>query len=82
MPDTIRTFIAVEIPENIISSIRNLQQDLKDYGIDMRWVRPENIHITLKFFGNVKAADTDKEANSNPQTMIRDKESRVRRCCT
>ena len=60
MPDTIRTFIAVEIPENIISSIRNLQQDLKDYGIDMRWVRPENIHITLKFFGNVKAADTDK----------------------
>jgi 2'-5' RNA ligase len=60
MPDTIRTFIAVEIPGNITSSIRGLQQGLKDYGVDMRWIRPENIHITLKFLGNVGAADTDK----------------------
>jgi 2'-5' RNA ligase len=60
MPDTIRTFIAVEIPEYIISSIRGLQQGLKDYGIDMGWIRPENIHITLKFLGNVEAADINK----------------------
>jgi 2'-5' RNA ligase len=60
MPDTVRTFVAVEIPENITSSIRELQQGLKDYGVDMRWVRPENIHVTLKFLGNVDANDIDK----------------------
>ena len=59
MPDTIRTFIAVEIPENIISGIRDLQQDLKAYGVDIRWIRPENIHLTLKFLGDVPAADMD-----------------------
>jgi 2'-5' RNA ligase len=60
MPDTIRTFIAVEIPENIISGIRDLQQDLKAYGVDIRWIRPENIHLTLKFLGDVQAADMDR----------------------
>jgi 2'-5' RNA ligase len=59
MPDTIRTFIAAEIPENITSGIRELQQGLKDYGIDIRWIRSENIHLTLKFLGDVQAADID-----------------------
>jgi 2'-5' RNA ligase len=59
VPDTIRTFIAVEIPENITSGIRELQQDLKDYGIDIRWIRPENIHLTLKFIGDVQSDDID-----------------------
>ena len=60
MPETIRTFIAVEIPENIASSIRDLQQGLKDYGIDIRWIRPENIHMTLKFLGDVAVVDIDR----------------------
>jgi RNA 2',3'-cyclic 3'-phosphodiesterase len=59
VPDTLRTFIAVEIPENIISGIRDLQQDLKAFGVDIRWIRPENIHLTLKFLGDVPAADID-----------------------
>jgi 2'-5' RNA ligase len=59
MSDTIRTFIAVEIPENITSAIRELQQGLKGYGVDIRWIRPENIHLTLKFLGDVPAADID-----------------------
>ncbi len=59
MPDTIRTFIAAEIPENITSGIRELQQGLKDYGINIRWIRSENIHLTLKFLGDVQAADID-----------------------
>ncbi len=59
MSKTLRTFIAVEIPENIISGIRDLQQDLKAYGVDIRWIRPENIHLTLKFLGDVPAADID-----------------------
>jgi RNA 2',3'-cyclic 3'-phosphodiesterase len=54
MPKTIRTFIAVEIPGDIISKIRELQQGIKVYGFKIRWVRAENIHLTLKFLGDVE----------------------------
>ena len=56
MSKTIRTFIAIEIPKNIISKIRELQEGIKVYGLKIRWVRSENIHLTLKFLGDVEAA--------------------------
>jgi 2'-5' RNA ligase len=55
MSKTIRTFIAIEIPGDIISKIRELQEGIKVYGLKIRWVRPENIHLTLKFLGDVEA---------------------------
>ena len=55
MSKTIRTFIAIEIPGNIVSKIRELQEGVKVYGLKIRWVRPENIHLTLKFLGDVEA---------------------------
>ncbi|MBW1841591.1 MAG: RNA 2',3'-cyclic phosphodiesterase [Deltaproteobacteria bacterium] len=60
MSNIIRTFIAVEIPEKIISSIARVQKSIKDYGFKIRWVRPESMHLTLKFLGNIEAADTEK----------------------
>ena len=61
MSETIRTFIAVELPEKIISSISRVQENIKSYyGFKIRWVRPENIHLTLKFLGNVKKAEIEK----------------------
>lgn len=59
MHDTVRTFIAVKIPENITSGLGDLQQGLKHHEIDIRWVRPENIHLTLKFLGDVQTKDID-----------------------
>lgn len=59
MSNIIRSFIAVEIPEKIISSIDRVQEGIKNYGFKIRWVRPERIHLTLKFLGNIKAADTE-----------------------
>ena len=60
MSKTIRTFIAIELPEKIVSSISKVQEGIKAYGFKFRWVRPENIHLTLKFLGNIKEADTEK----------------------
>jgi 2'-5' RNA ligase len=59
MSNIIRTFIAVEIPEKVISSIARVQEGIKNYGFKIRWVRPESIHLTLKFLGNIEAADTE-----------------------
>lgn len=51
----IRTFIAVRVPETIRQKIAELQNRLKPYCGDIRWVRPESIHVTLKFLGDVPA---------------------------
>ena len=53
MQQSIRTFIALELPATVISLLRAVQQDLKQLNIRARWVRPENIHLTLKFLGDV-----------------------------
>lgn len=50
----IRIFIAVNIPESIRNEVFNLQKILRDNNGDIKWVRPESMHITLKFLGNVQ----------------------------
>ena len=60
MSDSIRTFIALELPPALISLLHKVQQDLKRMKIRARWVRPENIHITLNFLGDINPGDVDK----------------------
>ncbi len=49
-----RSFIAIELPETTKLSLAELQQEFKNCGTDIRWVKPENIHLTLKFLGNIE----------------------------
>jgi len=60
MSDSIRTFIALELPPAVFSLLHKVQQDLKRINIRARWVRPENIHITLNFLGDINPGDIDK----------------------
>lgn len=57
----LRSFIAIEIPTEIQTVIlretKNLRQILKKWLI--RWVPQENIHLTLKFLGDVSPANLD-----------------------
>lgn len=53
MAETIRTFIAVELDEKARELIRDVQTRLKSAGADVKWVKPENAHLTLKFLGDV-----------------------------
>ena len=69
MSKTIRTFIAIEIPENIISKFRELQEGIKIYGLKIRWVRSENIHLTLKFLGDVEAVNIGEIAETISKTV-------------
>jgi 2'-5' RNA ligase len=53
-----RAFLAVDPPEAIFNEIIKIQERLKKtIGGDIRWVRPEGIHLTLKFFGYVYQSD-------------------------
>ena len=53
-----RIFTAIEIPGEIKKDICKLQNDLRDTGADVRWVGPESMHLTLKFLGEIPAAQT------------------------
>jgi len=48
-----RTFIAIELPDNIKKEIEQLQAPFKKTGAFVSWVKPANIHVTLKFLGEV-----------------------------
>ncbi len=48
-----RTFIAIEIPEDIKRQMAEVQRGLRSSGVDASWPRPEGIHLTLKFLGEV-----------------------------
>ena len=60
MPETIRAFIAIDLPAHIRSSLGEAQDILKSFGFRVRWVRPQNIHLTLKFLGNIDSNQIDK----------------------
>ena len=55
-----RTFIAIELPSEIKDSLSRLQEELKTSGADVKWVTPENIHLTLKFLGEIDDKKIDK----------------------
>ena len=48
-----RTFIAIELHESIRSYLSNVQKQLGSTGADVKWVAPQNIHLTLKFLGEI-----------------------------
>jgi 2'-5' RNA ligase len=55
MSDTVRTFIAIELPPEVRAFLTECQERLNRAGGDVRWVRPDLIHLTLVFLGEVPA---------------------------
>ncbi|HNT33508.1 MAG TPA: RNA 2',3'-cyclic phosphodiesterase [bacterium] len=51
-----RTFIAVEVPGEIKQKVREVQSALQRSGFSLRWVQPENMHLTLVFLGEVEGS--------------------------
>jgi 2'-5' RNA ligase len=52
---SIRTFICIEVPKSIKEQIGTLQQTAGGHDAKISWVKPSNIHLTLKFLGDVTA---------------------------
>jgi len=58
--EQIRAFIAIELPEALKAEIARLQEQLKAKSrTPARWVNPENIHLTLKFLGDIDSDTVD-----------------------
>ena len=48
-----RTFIAIELPEGVQSALEELKGRLRDSGVRASWVKAGNIHLTLRFLGEI-----------------------------
>ncbi len=49
----IRSFLAFELPKEIEEIVAQTSLEMRHYGLDVRWVRPANIHLTVVFMGDV-----------------------------
>ena len=48
-----RCFVAIELPKEVRDGLAGLQERLHSLGRAVRWTRVEQIHLTLKFLGEV-----------------------------
>ena len=48
----LRTFIAIDVPPAVLDTITRIQNRFKSLGLHASWVKPGNIHLTLKFLGD------------------------------
>ena len=55
---TIRTFVAVELSSGVRSRAASLIERLRVAGAKVTWTAPHNMHLTLKFLGDVPDVDS------------------------
>ena len=55
----LRSFISIELPDELKTCLEEIQGELKKCKADIRWVKTKNIHLTLKFLGNINETDTE-----------------------
>ncbi len=53
MQKTLRTFVAVPIPDAVAVFLHQIQARLQSSEMNIRWVATKNIHLTLKFLGEI-----------------------------
>jgi RNA 2',3'-cyclic 3'-phosphodiesterase len=49
----VRLFVTLEIPSTVRENLAEFVKQLRALAPGPRWVRPENLHVTLKFIGEV-----------------------------
>jgi len=71
-----RAFIALELPPEIKTAIENYQHRLKKIGVQAKWVKPEQAHLTLAFLGSI--TPTKEKQTEEILTEIAETEKSIR----
>ena len=62
--DKIRTFIAVDLPQDAKLEVDRLTSSFRNEGRGVKWVNAENLHITLRFLGDIDQESVPKLAEN------------------
>jgi 2'-5' RNA ligase len=60
----IRSFLAFELPEEIKHIVTRVSAEIRKSSLDVRWVRPEFIHLTVVFMGDIQPEQISPMAES------------------
>ena len=57
----LRAFVAVPFEDEVRNRLSQARADLQGeaWAEEVRWVKPEALHLTLRFLGNIEASDVD-----------------------
>jgi len=71
MPETIRSFIAFDIDNaSVLQKIADAQSLLVKTGADLKLVEPKNIHVTMRFLGDITVSLAEKSFEEMKQTQF------------
>jgi len=58
-PEHVRSFIAINLPPEVMAKLAEFQREFHAAvpGDDVRWTGPEQIHLTLRFLGNIAKSE-------------------------
>ncbi len=60
----VRAFISIEVPDDMKLQLQKVQDCIKKGVTGVNWVRPEGIHLTLKFLGDIDEGMIEKIGES------------------
>ena len=55
-----RVFVGLDIPDDTRAAIARYMEGLRGFAPDVRWVRPESLHVTLKFIGEESEEEVER----------------------
>ena len=67
-----RCFLAIDIDPDLIKNIAKLQDEFKQTKNNVKYVEKENLHFTLKFFGNISEDIIEKIKKSVQKVLKND----------
>jgi 2'-5' RNA ligase len=71
MPEPIRSFLAFDIEnDTVLNRLAAVQRLLVQTGADLKLVEPQNIHITIRFLGNITPAMVEKTFDAMKQVQF------------
>ena len=65
----IRSFIAIDVPKEIKNKIAKIQMELQPILPKVSWINPPNIHLSLKFLGDIVKPITHKDSECDIEQM-------------
>lgn len=77
-----RTFIAIDLDPHLKKELETLIHRLRPRGGDVRWVKPEGMHLTLKFLGETSEEKVAQVKTSLARTARRHRPFRLLLCGT
>ncbi len=71
MSDSIRSFLAFDIDsDTVLNRLATAQSQLAQTGADLKLVEPQNIHITVRFLGNITPSMVEQVFDAMKKTQF------------